>query len=84
MRGQAEAELKQAKENPEAAIPALLHEACSSSSADVRLMAAIMLKKWIPCTWGNLPADVRGRLKDDLLQASVFSEGAFARISVLT
>lgn len=76
VRHQAEEALEQAKANAEAAVPALLNEACSSSLADVRLMAAVILKKWIPTTWSKLGADTRGRLKDDLLQASVFAEGA--------
>lgn len=78
IRRQAEAALEHAKLNAEAAVPALLNEACSSSNADVRLMAAVVLKKWIPSTWKKLPADVRSSLKDSLLKASVFSEGATA------
>lgn len=56
-------------------MPAMLNEACTNSSADVRLMAAVMLKKWIPGTWKQLPAELRGSLKENLLKASVFTEG---------
>jgi hypothetical protein len=77
VRRQAEAALEHAKASAEAAVPALLKEACTNSSVDVRLMAAVVLKKWIPQTWEKLPADVRGSLKDALLKASVFAEGVY-------
>lgn len=79
MRRQAEAALEHAKANAEAAVPAMLSEACTNASADVRLMAAVMLKKWIPSTWKQLPAEARGSLRENLLNASVFTEGVSCR-----
>jgi hypothetical protein len=82
VRRQAEAALEKAKSSAEAGVPALLNEACSNSNADVRLMAAVVLKKWIPSTWEKLSPEVRSGLKDSLMQASVFAEGVLFRSKI--
>jgi hypothetical protein len=70
VRRQAEAALEAAKGSPEA-VPSLAQEACANEITNVRLLAALVLKKWLPSTWQQLPMDVREKLKDGLLKRSI-------------
>lgn len=73
VRKRAEEALEAAKGRPDA-VPSLASEACTSENVHVRLLAALVLKKWLPSTWPELSPDHQNQLKDALRTRSIEGE----------